>query len=241
MNKWRLIDTDIGHPYYVTAAEEAICTARSKDLVPDTIHFYRREPPGVSVGYFKKVEEDVNVEACQINGVVIVRRLTGGGTIFTDKNQLIYSIITKRPLGVRVEDTFKIVCNALIKVLRNHNINGIFKPPNDILLNGKKISGSAQTIKKDVAMLHGTILLGTDLELMSKVLRKSDIDFVTTIEHELGKQIPSIDEIKNDLIVYFEELFKTEITKNKLTPIEKEMINNLLKEKYNMQNWNLKR
>jgi lipoate-protein ligase A len=129
----------------------------------------------------------------------------------------------------------------LIKVLRNHNINGIFKPPNDILLNGKKISGSAQTIKKDVAMLHGTILLGTDLELMSKVLRKSDIDFVTTIEHELGKQIPSIDEIKNDLIVYFEELFKTEITKNKLTPIEKEMINNLLKEKYNMQNWNLKR
>ena len=56
---------------------------------PDTLHFYRRDPPGVSVGYFKKVEEDVDLEKCRERGVVVVRRTSGGGTIFTDSNQLI--------------------------------------------------------------------------------------------------------------------------------------------------------
>jgi len=74
----------MGHPFYVTALDEAIADARKNNVVPDTLHFYRREPPGISVGYFQTVK-DIDLELCRKHNVVVVRRTSGGGTIYTDK------------------------------------------------------------------------------------------------------------------------------------------------------------
>jgi len=82
---WRLIDTDLAPPYYVTAADEAILEAFRKNIIPPTIHFYRRKPAGVSVGRTKKIEKDVNIKKCGKYGVKVVRRKSGGGTIYTDE------------------------------------------------------------------------------------------------------------------------------------------------------------
>jgi lipoate-protein ligase A len=241
MKKWRLIDTDIGHPYYVTAVEEAICTAKANDIVPDTLHFYRRDPPGVSVGYFKKVKDDVNMKFCEENNVVIVRRMTGGGTIFTDKNQLIYSIITKKQLGDGIENTFEIVCNAIIEALKSFNLEAKYKPPNDILVNGKKISGSAQTLKKEVVLLHGTILVDADLKLMKNVLKHSNLDYLTTIKKENPIKTHSMAVVKKALIQSFENLFSIKIMYSSLTEFETELTNKLMDEKYSIDDWNYKR
>ncbi|MCK5559881.1 MAG: lipoate--protein ligase family protein [Thermoplasmata archaeon] len=241
MKNWRLIDTDLGDPYYVTAAEEAICSARAKSLVPDTLHFYRRDPPGISVGYFRKIDDDIDIEKANKNNVKIVRRMTGGGTIFTDRNQLIYSIITKNQLGAGVEATFKVVCNAIVDALKNFNIRAEYKPPNDILLNGKKISGSAQTLKKDVVLLHGTVLLATDLKLMNKVLKRPKLDHVTTIQNELGECVPSITAIKNALITSFKSTFDTNIKPGEFTEFETKLIDKLKISKYASNDWNFKR
>ena len=53
---WRLIDTDIADPYYVTAADDAIAQARKENMVPDTLHFCRRHPAAVSVGRSRKIQ-----------------------------------------------------------------------------------------------------------------------------------------------------------------------------------------
>lgn len=241
MKNWRLIDTDLGDPYYVTAAEEAICSARAKSQVPDTLHFYRRDPPGISVGYFRKIEDDIDVERANKNNIRIVRRMTGGGTIFTDKNQLIYSIITKNQLGAGVEATFKVVCNAIIDALEKFNIRAEYKPPNDILLNGKKISGSAQTLKKDVVLLHGTILVATDLKLMNKILKRPNSEHVTTLKNELGGSVPSIPAIKNALIDTFKNTFNTNIKPGELIEFETKLIDKLKTSKYGSDDWNYKR
>ena len=90
---WRFIDTDITDPYYVTAADEAIALARKEKKVSNTLHFYRRKPAAISVGRSRKIHDDVNVDECLKNNVKIVRRTTGGGTIFTDKDCLIYSLV----------------------------------------------------------------------------------------------------------------------------------------------------
>ena len=166
--------------------------------------------------------------------------MTGGGTIFTDKNQLIFSIISKHQLGNGVENTFKMVCNGIIEMLKKFDIQAEYKPPNDILLNGKKISGSAQTLKKDVVLLHGTILLATDLELMQKVLKSLDLNYVSTIQEELVNNIPSIDDVKKELINTFEDLFKVKINHEKLSFSEIEMIDELEREKYSIEEWNFK-
>ena len=140
---WRLIDTDLAHPYYVTAADEAILEAFRKNIIPPTIHFYRRKPAGVSVGRTKKIEKDVNIKKCEKYGVKVVRRKSGGGTIYTDEGCLIYSI-TFSP-GLETYDPLKIfqkTCSSIICALQRFHINAEYKTPNDILVNGKKNAGS---------------------------------------------------------------------------------------------------
>ena len=150
--RWRLIDTDIEDPFYVTAADEAIAQARKYNKTPNTLHLYRRDPPAISIGRFRKIHEDINLNECIKNNVKIVRRTTGGGTIYTDKECLIYSLIFNKEdtnLSLHTpQEIFEKICHSIINALKKLDIHTTYKPPNDILLNGKKISGSAQ-IKKD--------------------------------------------------------------------------------------------
>jgi len=236
----RVIDTDIEHPYFVTAADEAIAWAREKDLVDDTLHFYRRDPPGISLGYFKKVEEDVNIPQCQDSGVILVRRTSGGGTIFTDKNQLIYGLVTGKKFGNSIEDSFKNVCSVLVKALRSFDCAVEYKPPNDIILNGKKVSGNAQTIRNKVVLMHGTIILDMDIELMGRVLKNKKPGYVSSIKAETGITIP-IPDLKDAVIRSFSDQFGLELILSSLIPEEKLKISELIKDKYSSKEWNFKR
>jgi len=214
--------------------------ARGQDKVGDTLHFYRRDPPGVSLGYFKKINEDVDIEHCREKGVVVVRRTSGGGSIFTDKDVLIYGLITGKHLGASVEDSFRIVCKAMISALEGLGIRPEFKPPNDILLNGKKISGNAQTIKNKVVLIHGTIILDMDMDLMRYVLKEKKTDNVSSILLETGKSIP-LDELKEGFVNAIAKTLGDEPRYGELTEYENLLIEELIRNKYGKDEWNLKR
>jgi len=236
---WRFIDTDLAHPYYVTAADEAILEAFRKNMVPPTVHFYRRKPPGVSVGRTKRIEEDINLDKCEKYGVEIVRRKSGGGTIFTDEGCLIYSI-TFSP-ETKPYDPLKIfskVCSSIINALANFGIDAEYKAPNDILVNGKKISGSAQVKKGDFVLIHGTILVSTNLNMMREVLKKQKP--VSTLEIENKGKIPYIFQIKKALVEEFEKTFNVKLKKSNFTEYEKKLIKKLVEERYSRDEWNFK-
>jgi lipoate-protein ligase A len=239
---WRLIDTDIANPYFVTAADEAIYQARKDNKIENTLHFYRRNPSAVSVGRSRKLHDDIHIKNCEKYNVKIIRRTTGGGTIFTDKHCLIYSLVfinesTKlySPL-----ETFKIVCHSIINALSNLDIKTVYKPPNDILLNGKKISGSAQIQKDNITLIHGTLLLDSNLELMKKVLKNSTNSYVSTLCKEIG-YVPSLKIIKNDMKKSFESYFNIKFKKDQLSAYENTLIKRLLKKRYLNKSWNFKR
>jgi lipoate-protein ligase A len=240
---WRLIDTDIADPYYVTAADEALCLARKENQVWNTLHFYRRNPAAVSVGRSRRISDDVDVDECLKNNVRIVRRASGGGTIFTDKMCLIYSLVfdvrdsrLKSSSGI-----FKDVCGCLVAALKRLDINAVYKPPNDVLLNGKKISGSAQMKKLNIVEIHGTILIDSDLELMIKVLKQvENTKGVSTISREIGYS-PSIGDVKEGLIKEFETYFDTTFEKTMFSPYEKFLTERLLRERYLNDRWNFMR
>jgi lipoate-protein ligase A len=239
---WRLIDTDIADPYYVTAADEAISTARKENKIQDTLHFYRRDPSAVSVGRSRKIHEDVYVKECTINNVKIVRRTTGGGTIFTDKECLIYSLVFNREENelVSAQKIFDNVCNSIVISLKRFDINTVYKPPNDILLNDKKISGSAQIIKDNVVLIHGTILVDTDLEIMKRVLKLPKNVKVSTLSREIGYK-PIMKEIKKALKKEFEMYFDTSFETTEFSTYENQLIEKLLNERYLKNSWNLMR
>lgn len=130
---WRLIDTDLASPAYTSAADEAMVIARQKNIVPNTLHLYRRDRPTVSLGYSEIVEDSVNLAVAKERGVHLVRRMSGGSAIFTDQNQIIYSVILEKDMVPESpNETFPIVCGGIVNALRILGLEAEFKPINDV-------------------------------------------------------------------------------------------------------------
>jgi len=242
---WRLVDTDLAPPSYTAACDEAIVSARHKNIAPNTLHFYRRDRPTVSLGYFEKLEEAVDQEVAREHGVAIVRRMSGGSAIFTDSGQLIYSVILdKEFMPDDPNDSYELICSAVIRGLKNLGVKATFKPVNDILVNGRKISGSAQKRQGKVMIQHGTIIVDTDFDLMFSVLRSrkkiKGKEEMISLRQATGRDIP-MDKVKEAVITGFSNVFSAVIKKGSLTHYEERLIERLIEEKYGREEYTLSR
>jgi lipoate-protein ligase A len=236
---WRQINTDLADPYYVTAADEAISIQRSKNLVPNTLHFYRRNKPTISLGRSRKIHEDIDLLNSNKIKAMIIRRTTGGGTIYTDPGCLIYSLIFSKNNSPfqSTQDIFKNICNTIKETLFDYDINTEYKPPNDVLLNGKKISGAGLLHKGNITLIHGTLLYSTNLDQMNQILKKSPTSKpVTTLEVE-SKNPPKMEKIQQGLSYHFAQLFQTYMKLTELSIEEKALINQLIHTRYKRNDW----
>jgi len=255
VEKWRLLDTGLRDAFYNMALDEAIAIARSKKLVPNTLRFFRWEPSAVSIGYFQSMEEEVDIEACNRLGIDYVRRRTGGGAVYHDRDgELTYSLIINEdhPLISRdFQKTYETLCSGIVRGLRILGVPAEFKPINDIIVDGKKISGNAQTRSMNVVHQHGTILRDVDPTLMFTVLKvpsekirdkmiKSVKERVTSVKNYLKREV-SFEELKNALIRGFEETFNIKLVPGEVTDFEEQTAIKLKMEKYSTREWNFKR
>lgn len=253
--EWRLLDTGLHDAFYNMALDEAIVIARSKKLVPNTLRFFRWEPSAVSIGYFQGLEEEVDIEACKRLGVDFVRRRTGGGAVYHERDgELTYSIAVNEnhPLISRdFQKTYETLCSWMVHGLNFLGVPAEFKPINDIVVNGKKISGNAQTRGMNVVHQHGTVLREVNPAVMFSVLKvpsekirdkmiKAVEERVTSINKFLQRDV-SFEELKNALVKGFEEVFDIKLVPKEVTDFEKKMIGKLKEEKYSTREWNFKR
>ena len=253
--KWRFLDTGLNDAFYNMALDEAIVIARSRNLVPNTLRFFRWSPSAVSIGYFQSMEEEVDLQTCDEMGIDYVRRRTGGGAVYHDRDgELTYSIIVNedhRLISRDFQETYRTLCSGLVSGLRRLGISAEFRPINDIVAQGKKISGNAQTRGMNVVHQHGTILREVNPALMFKVLKvpnekirdkliKSVEERVTSINAVLGREV-SFKELKEALIKGFEESFRIELTLGSITDFEEALAQRLKAEKYATKEWNFRR
>ncbi|HTY46999.1 MAG TPA: biotin/lipoate A/B protein ligase family protein [Methanomassiliicoccales archaeon] len=242
---WRLLDDGPSDAVRTVATDEAILMARHLRIVPNTLHLYVREKPTVSLGYFERVEEAVDLEAVKRHNVAMVRRVSGGSAIYTDPGQVIYALaLDNEVVPNPPEETFEEVCQGIIKALDILGLKAEFKPANDVLVNKRKISGSAQTRKWDVVLQHGTLMVDTDFDVMFDVLRMRKKgrtkDSVTSLARELG-EVPSMDRVKKALVDGFSSTFGVEIDKGTLSHYERTTIDSLIREKYGRETFVLSR
>lgn len=245
---------DVYDAYMNMAIDEALCRLRSEGKSPNTIRLYRWKPSAVSIGYFQIVEEEVSVEACKELGVDIIRRMTGGGAVYHSyEGEITYSIIVNQGHPKIPDDiikSYELICNGLVLALKDLGMPAAFRPINDIDVNGKKISGNAQTRRWGVVVQHGTLLLDTDIRTMFTVLKvpkekisdkmiKSVEDRVTTIKRELGHV--DFGEVEEALKKGFTEVFDAKLVKGKLSEEERRLALKLKKEKYGTADWIFKR
>ena len=253
--KWRLLDTGLNDAFYNMALDEAIVIARSKNLVPNTIRFFRWSPSAVSIGYFQSMEEEVDIKACDEMGIDYIRRRTGGGAVYHDtEGELTYSIIVDenhRLISRDFQETYRTLCSGLVLGLRQLGVPAEFKPINDIVARGKKISGNAQTRGMSIVHQHGTILRKVDPALMFKVLKvpsekirdkliRSVEERVTSINDVLGRDV-SFRELKDALIKGFEDSFGIKLMPGSIMDFEEDLAQRLKVEKYASRKWNFRR
>ena len=96
MDTWRLLPLETNNAYMNMAIDEAILNARIAGQVPNTLRFYRWQPSAVSIGRNQNPENEVYLDACKQLGVDVVRRISGGGTVYHDfEGEVTYSVIAK--------------------------------------------------------------------------------------------------------------------------------------------------
>ena len=255
MDTWRLLPLETHDAFMNMAIDEAILNARVAEQVPNTLRFYRWRPSAVSVGKNQTPENEVYLEACKQMAVDVVRRISGGGTVYHDfEGEVTYSVVAKTSdLGTADITTvyFKIY-EAITDALRLLGVPADFsggdaKNCPNLTVNGKKISGSSQTITRGVVLQHGTILRSVDLPKMFQLLKLKDLNCslaadigkrkITSIQDELGHKI-SPETVVNVLAQGFKALLKIRLEEAILTPYEMALASRLYKEKYSNKEWN---
>jgi lipoate-protein ligase A len=240
------------------AIDEAILMARMRNLAPNTIRFYRWSPSAVSIGKFQTIENEVQLDNCRKHGVDVVRRITGGGTVYHDAcGEITYSVIaSKEDLEAKdITTVYARIYAGLAEALKILGLKTDFNEGNaktcpNLTVNGKKISGSAQSHKGAVVLQHGTLLLDVDLERMYTFLRVPSArtcmeivsaakNKITSIKKELGKDVSEA-EVCQAQTMGFQKVLNIKLADGELTPYELELAERLRKEKYATENWNLK-
>jgi lipoate-protein ligase A len=254
---WRLLKFGTYNAYMNMAIDEAILEARIKGLAPNTLRFYRWNPSAISIGRFQKIEDEVYLENCRKHGVDVVRRITGGGTVYHDaEGEITYSVVASKE-GLKAEGitgAYAKVYAGIVEALKILGLKADFNEgdaracPN-LTINGRKISGSAQCHKSEVVLQHGTLLVDVDLEKMFTFLRvpwaKTCMevvgiakDKITSLKRELGKEI-SHAMVLNALTEGFQKALGTRLENGDLTSYEKKLAEKLYTEKYATTDWNM--
>jgi lipoate---protein ligase len=208
------------------------------------LRIYGWRPPAISIGYFQSMELEVQIDECRSGGIDVVRRLTGGGAVYHEA-EVTYSFITN-VFPSDILQSYKLICEPVVKALRNLGFDARFVPLNDIVIgNGLKVSGNAQTRRKNVILQHGTILLEVDAEKMFRVLRVPSEKMKDKIIDDVKKRVIGIrrpfEEVVSALKSSFSEAFDCRLVPDRLTPDEYSKVDLLINEKYSMDSWNWRR
>ncbi len=235
MEKFTFITHDNTDPYFNIASEEY--------LLKHTDGFYVYlwvNSPAVIVGVNQNAFSEVRLNVAESKNIKVVRRLTGGGAVYHDENNLCYTIIAPYDGG---KTGYKEFTAPVIEYLNSVGVKAEFTGRNDVSIDGKKISGTAQTVYKDRVMFHGTLLFKTDFNVLTEVLSPDKLKIESKGIKSVRKRVANISEYLPNVsfsefrkgITEFLKKGKTERTFNEKEIAEIEKIKG---QKYSTYEWN---
>ncbi|MCX7826429.1 MAG: lipoate--protein ligase family protein [Verrucomicrobiae bacterium] len=171
----RFLHLTLPTPEENLALDEALLSEAERAGSPETLRVWETPIPCVVLGYFCRLEADVNVARCDADGVAIRRRVSGGGTVLIGRGCLNFSLV----LDMRRRPALRDVGRSHAQILRHISEAISEKAPgtvhrgiSDLCLGERKFSGNAQRRRRDWLLHHGTILYDFDLAQVSRYLRE---------------------------------------------------------------------
>jgi lipoate-protein ligase A len=134
------------------------------------VRYWETPSPVVVVGRHGVVADDVREDACRADGIPVLRRFSGGGTVVLAPGCLNYAVafaLTSRPELWGIEDSFHVILEAIVTSL---DLPALSIAGTDLVLNGRKVSGNAQRRGRRAILQHGTLLFAFDRRLASRYL-----------------------------------------------------------------------
>lgn len=246
---WRLIRVGENNDAFTSMSiDEAIMHHVKNGKSSPTFRIYGWSPPAVSIGYFLKMEEEVDLEMCSKFGVDHIRRLTSGGAVLHDM-EVAYTLTTREDdplIPKNILESYELLCGGIVQGLAELGIDATYKPVNDVLVNGKKISGNAQSRREHVILQHGTLLMDVDAEKMFSILKvpsekAQNIEKrVTSLKHVLGREVES-KEVMDAVVRGFKKALGIEFEEGMPSESELELAESIKKERFANPEWNYRR
>jgi len=157
------------------AIEEAVLESVNSGSSPSTLRLWNNST-SVIVGVADEVEKEVNVNACTSMKVPVVRRFTGGGTIYNDLGNLNWSFFVRHSHDHLWEEgianAYRRLSSPIVQALRSLGVQATFHPPNALFHGHFKVSGMAMYVKRSAILCHGTLLVDADLGKLKLLLRR---------------------------------------------------------------------
>lgn len=268
---WALLDS--GHQDAATnmAVDEALLEWHSEGKIPPTIRFYGWKNPSLTVGHFQNVEKTINFDGVKKHRCDFVRRLTGGSAVLHD-DELTYSIIVSEDhpkIPASVNEAYYVLSQGLLEGYRSLGVEADFAMPErerlkqrsavcfetpaiyEMIVDGKKVSGNAQTRKQGVLLQHGSIPLSFDADMLFDLFNFSSDRLRERQRNSFLKKAISINDITKTKHTYqsikaafssgFKESLDIQTEPLVLSETQWQYIHHLADTKYRSNSWNLER
>lgn len=237
MSDFYFLTSPSNDPYFNLASEEYLLKQKDGYYIYLWIN-----SPAVIIGSNQNTLLEVNLKNAESKNVKIVRRMTGGGAVYHDLNNICYSVIA--PYSSEENNYVKFTA-PVIEFLNSIGVEAEFTGRNDVSIAGKKISGNAQVIYKDRILHHGTLLFNTDLNVLGDVLIENKLKTQSKGVKSIRARVTNIkDNLKTPLTCkeFFDALssyFKKDLKEYSFTENDIASINTLVDNKYSTYEWNI--
>jgi len=239
MEKFYFITHDITEPAFNLAMEEYLLKQKDGYYV-----CLWRNSPAVIIGVNQNAYKEVNLAYTDANNVKVVRRITGGGAVYHDLNNICYTVIAPYDEN---ENNFQKFTAPVIEYLQTIGVTATLSGRNDLTVDGKKISGSAQTVYNKRVMHHGTLLFKTDVNALTNSLNPSKLKVESKGISSVRSRVLNLSDcLEKDMTVVefmnnLERFFLKTCEKMKLNEEDFSAIKKLMQEKYSTYEWNMGR
>ncbi|WNF24030.1 lipoate--protein ligase [Mesobacillus jeotgali] len=217
---------------------------KNLDINETYLLFYINEP-SIIIGKNQNTIEEINTEYVDRNGIHVVRRLSGGGAVYHDLGNLNFSFITKDD-GESFHN-FRKFTEPVVNALRKLGVNAELSGRNDLLAEGRKISGNAQFSTRGRMFSHGTLLFDSEIESVVSALNVKKDKIESKGIKSIRSRVANISEFLSEKVTI--EEFRSLLLKNifdglddipeyVLTEQDWENIHELSKERYQNWDWN---
>ena len=233
----------ITDPRINLAIEEYVL--KNMDIEKDDYLLFYINQPSIIIGKNQNTIEEINTDYVEENGILVVRRLSGGGAVYHDLNNLNFSFLTKD--DGNSFSNYKKFTQPVVDALAKLGVNSELSGRNDILAEGKKVSGNAQYSTRGRMFSHGTLMFNLDIDAVVNSLKvKQDKIESKGIKSVRSRVANIIDFLPEKITV---EEFRMEILKSifggeeniqyyELTEEDWDNIHEISKNRYQLWEWN---